>query len=68
MDIGLNVFICKVRMKKLKLFPMVSEYLNKPVFIINRLIVKPFFYSLEVFFEAGWPVIDGEFRERLLIF
>jgi hypothetical protein len=35
LDIILNVFIHKVWIKTLELFPVVSKYLDKPVFVIN---------------------------------
>ena len=35
LDISLNVFIHKVWMKTLKTFPVVLEYLDKPVFVVD---------------------------------
>jgi len=39
LDIDFNVFIYKTGMETLKLFPVVLEYLNKPVFVVNWQVV-----------------------------
>lgn len=39
LDIGLYVFIYKLRMETLKLPPVVLEYLDKPVFVVDWLVV-----------------------------
>jgi len=39
LHIGLYVFIHKVGMESFELFPMVLEYLDEPVFVINRPVV-----------------------------